>query len=67
MIENEIKKDTAILVGVNLDHDPGFDRSMKELAELTKACDMEVVCIHTQNLSAPNTALYVGKGKVDEI
>ena len=67
MIENEIKKDTAILVGVNLDHDPGFDRSMKELAELTKACDMEVVCIHTQNLSAPNTALYVGKGKVEEI
>lgn len=67
MIENEIKKDTAILVGVNLDHDPGFDRSIKELAELTKACDMEVVCIHTQNLSAPNTALYVGKGKVEEI
>lgn len=67
MIENEIKKDTAILVGVNLDHDPGFDRSMKELAELTKACDMEVVCIHTQNLSTPNTALYVGKGKVEEI
>ncbi len=67
MIENEIKKDTAILVGVNLDHDPGFDRSMKELAELTKACDMEVVCIYTQNLSAPNTALYVGKGKVEEI
>ena len=67
MIENEIKKDTAILVGVNLDHDPGFDRSMKELAELTKACDMQVVCIHTQNLSAPNTALYVGKGKVEEI
>ncbi len=67
MIENEIKKDTAILVGVNLDHDPGFDRSMKELAELTKACDMQVVCIHTQNLSAPNTALYVGKGKLEEI
>ncbi|MBR3606667.1 MAG: GTPase HflX [Lachnospiraceae bacterium] len=62
-----MKKDTAILVGVNLDHDPGFDRSMKELSELTKACDMEVVCIHTQNLSAPNTALYVGKGKVEEI
>lgn len=67
MIENETKKDTAILVGVNLEHDPSFDRSMKELKDLTEACDMEVVCIHTQNLSIPNTALYVGKGKVEEI
>ena len=67
MFENEIKKDPAILVGVNLEHDPGFERSMKELEELTKACDMEVVCVHTQNLTSPNTAYYVGSGKVEEI
>lgn len=67
MIENEIKKDMAILVGVNLNNDPTFEVSMKELKSLTEACDMEVVCIHTQNLPSPNTALYVGTGKVSEI
>ena len=67
MFENDIKKDQAILVGVNLNNDPTFDHSMKELQALTEACDMEVVCIHTQNLPNPNTALYVGTGKVKEI
>ncbi len=67
MIENESQKDLAILVGVNLNNDPSFEHSMKELQSLTNACNMEVVCIHTQNLPAPNTALYVGTGKVGEI
>jgi len=67
VFENEIKKDTAILVGVNLNNDVTFEHSMKELKSLTEACDMEVVCIHTQNLPSPNTALYVGTGKVKEI
>ena len=67
MFENETKKDRAILVGVNLNNDPSFEHSIKELKALTEACDMEVVCIHTQNLPNPNTALYVGTGKVKEI
>ena len=67
MFENEIRKDLAILVGVNLNNDPSFEHSMKELKALTEACDMEVVCIHTQNLPNPNNALYVGTGKVKEI
>ena len=67
MFENESKKDLAILVGVNLDHDAGFQRSMEELKALTEACDMEVVCLHTQKLPSPNTAFYVGTGKVEEI
>ena len=67
VFENEVKKDQAILVGVNLNNDPTFEHSMKELKALTEACDMEVVCIHTQNLPNPNTALYVGPGKVKEI
>lgn len=67
MIENNSKKDLAILVGVNIDNTPAFEHSMKELQELTKACNMEVACIHTQNLPSPNTALYVGTGKVKEI
>ena len=67
MFENELTKDTAILVGVNLNNDPTFEHSMKELQALTEACDMEVICMHTQNLPNPNTALYVGTGKVKEI
>ena len=67
MFENENRKDQAILVGVNLNNDPTFEHSMKELKALTEACDMEVVCMHTQNLPNPNTALYVGTGKVKEI
>ena len=67
MFENENRKDQAILVGVNLNNDPTFEHSMKELKALTEACDMEVVCMHTQNLPTPNTALYVGTGKVKEI
>ena len=67
MFENEVKKELAILVGVNLDHVPSFHRSMEELKALTEACNMEVVCIHTQNLVTPNTAFYVGRGKVEEI
>lgn len=67
MFENDVKKDQAILVGVNINNDPTFEHSIKELQALTEACDMEVVCIHTQNLPNPNTALYVGTGKVKEI
>jgi len=67
VFENENRKDQAILVGVNLNNDPTFEHSMKELKALTEACDMEVVCMHTQNLPTPNTALYVGTGKVKEI
>ena len=67
MIENESRQERAILVGVNLNNDSTFDHSMKELKELARACQIEVVCIHSQNLSTPNTALYIGRGKLLEI
>lgn len=67
MIEHESRQERAILVGVNLNHDSTFEHSMKELKELACACHMEVVCIHSQNLSAPNTALYIGSGKLLEL
>ena len=67
MIENAHRQKRAILAGVNLNSDPSFAHSMKELKELARACHMEVVCIHTQNLSAPNTALYIGSGKLAEL
>lgn len=57
----------VILVGLNLNNNPRFEASMKELKSLSEACDMEVAGIHMQNASAVNNAFYVGTGKVEEI
>lgn len=59
--------DKAFLVGVNINDDPDFDRSMAELEELAKACQMEVVGKAEQNLPSVNQGFYVGTGKVEEI
>ena len=59
--------DKAFLVGVNINGDPDYERSMAELSELVKACNMEVVGKAEQNLPSVNQAFYVGTGKVDEI
>ena len=34
--------ENALLVGVNLNHDESFERSMKELGALAEACNMQV-------------------------
>ena len=57
----------AIIVGLNLNNDINFLHSMEELKALTKACNIEVIGMHTQNASGVNNAFYVGTGKVDEI
>ena len=67
MIKNEAPKELAVLVGINLNNDPSFDHSIKELKQLAEACEIQVMCIHTQNLSSPNTALYIGSGKLKEV
>ena len=64
---DQIKKDKAFLVGVNIDNDPGFEQSMAELKSLAKACEMEVVGRAEQNLPSINQAFYIGSGKVEEI
>ena len=46
----------VILVGGNLSSDPEFDRSMEELENLAKACELEVAARTAQNISAVNTA-----------
>jgi len=63
--ELEFKK-RALLVGVDTGEEDDFETSMEELANLAKACDMEVVGIITQRLEAIHKALYIGKGKVAE-
>ncbi len=58
----------AILVGLNTNKsEDEFERSMHELKELTKALDLEVAGMTTQNLPAPDRSTYVGSGKVEEI
>lgn len=57
----------ALLVGVDIGEEDDFEHSMEELGSLAEACGMQVAGIITQRLDAPNKALYVGSGKVEEI
>ena len=61
------EKEKALLVGVNLNDEFYFFKSMNELEELANACDMECVGRVVQNLSNINSAFYVGTGKILEI
>lgn len=67
MEEKTAQLEKAFLVGVNLNDDPDYERSIAELYELARACQMEVVGKAEQNLPSVNQAFYVGTGKVDEI
>lgn len=55
----------AILVGVQLNEDISY--SMEELWGLAEAAGVDVAGEMVQNKERPNTATYIGKGKVDEL
>lgn len=58
----------VLLAGVDCGNDAEeFERSMAELAELSKACVMEPVGMVTQRMEMVNKALYLGTGKVAEL
>lgn len=57
----------AILVGVNVKHDPHFDYSIEELGNLAEALNVEVVGTITQNLDRVTPSHYIGTGKTDEV
>lgn len=66
--------DRALIVGVNvtagkdLNKKRGsFDLAMDEMVSLVKACDMEPAGRVEQNMESPNTATYIGAGKVQEV
>ena len=61
------KIEKAIIVGANIDQYERFEKSMDELENLVLACDIEVVGRETQNLLEVNNAMYIGKGKAEEI
>jgi len=65
---NEIIKDEeyrAILVGLQLNEDISY--SMEELSGLAEAAGVEGLGQLVQNLERPNTATFIGKGKVAEL
>jgi GTPase len=57
----------AVLVGVDLGPDSGFDPTLDELALLAASAGDEVVGRVTARRKAPDAALFVGSGKADEI
>lgn len=65
---NEIIKDeeySAILVGLQLNEDISY--SMEELSGLAEAAGVEVLGQLVQSLEKPNSATFIGKGKVEEL
>ena len=61
-------KSRVFLAGLNTGYSVDeFEHSMEELQELSKACNMDVIGIFTQNLTTPITATYIGSGKIAEI
>lgn len=65
---NEIIKEEeyrAIIVGLQLNED--ITHSMDELEGLAEADGVEVIGRVVQSLDKPNTATFIGKGKVEEL
>ena len=60
-----MEKDRAIIAGIN--YTKNWENSIKELEGLAEADDVEVIGVCTQSLERPNTATYIGKGKVLEL
>ena len=56
----------ALLVGVNFGF-PNFDAGLQELGLLAQTAGLNPVARVTCNRKAPDAALFVGKGKADEI
>ena len=63
----EQERQKALLVGANVDFEKDFNEKMDELERLANACETDVVSREIQNLFEINRALYIGKGKAEEI
>ncbi len=57
----------AVLVGADLSNDGMINYYMKELENLTRASNIEVVYTVTQSIHKITSAFYIGSGKVEEI
>ncbi len=67
MDNSELQQRTPVLI-IGLDTgQENYEYSMRELAELVQANNMEVVKRFDQSLDRPNPATYFGSGKVEEL
>lgn len=67
MDNSELPQRTPVLI-IGLDTgQENYEYSMRELAELVQANNMEVVKRFDQSLDRPNPATYFGSGKVEEL
>jgi GTP-binding protein HflX len=57
----------AVLVGADLTNDGMINYYMRELKNLTRASNIEVVYTVTQSIHKITSAFYIGSGKVEEI
>jgi len=66
---NASNPEKAILVGVKLNNRSGynFESSLEELKGLTEAAGGEVIATLVQAKDRPNSATYIGKGKLEEL
>lgn len=64
--ENKTEAEKAVLISVDTGE---FDveSSLAELNELAKTAGAQVVCEMTQKRESPDAALYIGKGKIEEL
>ena len=64
-----MKKDRVFLIGVYWGEESKehYSESMEELHRLADTANTEVVISFIQSLRKPNTATYIGKGKLSEI
>ena len=66
LFENEQKQETAVLVSVDTG-EFDIESSLLELTELAKTAGAEVIGEITQKREAPDSATYIGKGKLEEL
>jgi GTP-binding protein HflX len=64
---DENEKTAAVLAGVRLPGSRNFSGSMKELEALAEACGIETEMVFEQRLDHPDHALFIGRGKAEEI
>jgi len=65
-----MSKERAFLVGVELSREQNLlpvEDSLDELSRLAETAGLEVVGRASQRLNSPNSATYIGKGKLDEV
>ena len=63
----EMVRIPAVLIGLNVNNQKGFEKSLAEMKALAEAGGFEVLETFVQSLPRVNTGYYIGSGKIQEI